>query len=63
MLTPEHVAQIRQRIADLQQARATAVQQAMQQAALPYDSALGELQWLLTLSETQPPDTDKETPP
>jgi hypothetical protein len=61
MLTPAHVALIRQRIAELQQARATAVQQAMQQAALPYDSALGELQWLLTLSETQPPDTDKET--
>jgi hypothetical protein len=62
MLTPEHVALIRQRIAELQQARATVVQQAAQQAALPYDSALGELQWLLTLSETQPTDTDKETP-
>jgi hypothetical protein len=61
MLTPEHVALIRQRIAELQQARATVVQQAAQQAALPYDSALGELQWLLTLSETQPTDTDKET--
>ncbi|HSS40352.1 MAG TPA: hypothetical protein VLT58_16405 [Polyangia bacterium] len=56
----DYAAQIRQRITELQQERATVVQQAAARAALPYDSALGELQRLLTLADA-PTHDDKET--